>query len=240
MTLEGERDYGLGMDALATVCSCNTNGIMVWAWMLWWPYDLGRRTGLRFGHGCSGHRLLLEHERNYGLGMDALVTVCFWNTNGIVVWAWMLWSPEAVGDRAQKAWILSWSLHGWSAHYAMRGGSSDFEASEGPKLLLVPRPMHASSDGLRRMRIFHPLTSCRCHKQGRWKCGMCNGRAMQAKRSKMASWIHVVLMSYVRKLQKLRNGTLGKPGMSQNRQPRGQVLRNPSQFTGRTCHICLR
>ena len=27
----------------------------------------------RFGHGCSGERMLLEHERNYGLGMDALV-----------------------------------------------------------------------------------------------------------------------------------------------------------------------
>ena len=83
-----------------------------------------------FGHGCSGHRLLLEHERNYGLGI------------------WMLWSPEAVGDCAQKAWILSWSLHGWSAQYAVRGGSSDFEASEGPKLLLVPRrPVPMGSGG---------------------------------------------------------------------------------------------
>ena len=25
--------------------------------------------------------MLLEHERNYDLGMDALVTVCSWNTN---------------------------------------------------------------------------------------------------------------------------------------------------------------
>ena len=37
-----------------------------------------------------GHRIFLEHERNYKLGMDALVTVFFWNTNGIMVWAWML------------------------------------------------------------------------------------------------------------------------------------------------------
>ena len=44
-----------------------------------------------FGHGCSGQRVLLEHERNYGLGMDALVTVCFRNTNVLMVWAWMLW-----------------------------------------------------------------------------------------------------------------------------------------------------
>ena len=42
------------------------------------------------GRGCSGERMLLEHERNYGLGMDALVGVCSWNTNGIMVWAWML------------------------------------------------------------------------------------------------------------------------------------------------------
>ena len=55
----------------------------------------------RFGHGCSGHRMLLEHERNYDLGMDALVTVCSWNTNGIMIWAWMLWSPYALGTRTE-------------------------------------------------------------------------------------------------------------------------------------------
>ena len=35
--------------------------------------SLGPRTELLwFGHGCSGHRMLLEHERNYyGSGMDA-------------------------------------------------------------------------------------------------------------------------------------------------------------------------
>ena len=32
--------------------------------------------------------MLLEHERNYGFGMDALVTVCFSNTNGIMVLAY--------------------------------------------------------------------------------------------------------------------------------------------------------
>ena len=46
----------LGMDALVTECSWNTN-------VLW------------FGNGCSGHRML---------GMDALVTECSWNTN--VLW----------------------------------------------------------------------------------------------------------------------------------------------------------
>ena len=48
-----------------------------------------------FGHGCSGHRMLSNHERYYGFGMDALVSVCSWNTNGTIVWAWMLWSPHA-------------------------------------------------------------------------------------------------------------------------------------------------
>ena len=74
MLLEHERNYDLGMDALGTVCSWNTNGIMIWAWMLWEPYALGTRT-------------------NYDLGMDALGTVCSWNTNGIMIWAWMLWEP---------------------------------------------------------------------------------------------------------------------------------------------------
>ena len=37
--------------------------------------------------------MLLEHERNYDVGMDALGTVCSVNTNGIMIWAWMLWEP---------------------------------------------------------------------------------------------------------------------------------------------------
>ena len=67
MLLEHERNYDLGMDALGTVCSWNTN----------------------------------EHERNYDLGMDALGTVCSGNTNGIMIWAWMLWEPYAVGTRTE-------------------------------------------------------------------------------------------------------------------------------------------
>ena len=81
--------------------------------MLWSPHPLGTRKELCFGHGCSGHpelwfghgcsghRMLLEHERNYGLGMDALVTVCSWNTNRIMVWAWMLWSLYGLGTRKE-------------------------------------------------------------------------------------------------------------------------------------------
>ena len=68
MLVEHER-YDLGMDALATVCSWNTIGIMIWAWMLWSPY--------------------------------ALVSGCLWNTNGIMIWAWMLWSPYALGTRSE-------------------------------------------------------------------------------------------------------------------------------------------
>ena len=140
MLLEHERKYGLGMDALVTVCFWNTNGIMVWAWMLWSPYALGTRTEFWFGHGCFGHRMLLEHEQNsgtrteiYGLGMDALVTVCPWNTNGIMVSAWMLWSPYALGTRTEVIYglgmdalvmvcsrntngILIWAWILWSPH----------------------------------------------------------------------------------------------------------------------------
>ena len=91
MHLEHERNYGLGMDSLVSVCTWNTNGLMVWAWILWWAYALGTRTDLWFGHGFSRERMHLEHERTYGLGMDSLVSVCTWNTNGLMVWAWILW-----------------------------------------------------------------------------------------------------------------------------------------------------
>ena len=97
-----KRYNGLGTDALVAVCSWNTNVIMVWACTFWSPYSLGTRALLWFGHECSGHRTLVEHEQcsglgmvalvtvcsrnanviNYGLGMEALVTVCSWNMNG--------------------------------------------------------------------------------------------------------------------------------------------------------------
>ena len=69
MLSEHERSYGLGTDALVIVCSRSTNVIMAWAWMLWSSYALGARTLLWSGHGCSGHRMLSEHERYYGHGM---------------------------------------------------------------------------------------------------------------------------------------------------------------------------
>ena len=80
MLFEHERNYALGMDALVTVCSSNTNGIMVWAWMLWSPCALRTRTEFWFGHACSGHRR--QH-------------------NAIIVWAWMLWSTYALGAQME-------------------------------------------------------------------------------------------------------------------------------------------
>ena len=56
MLSKHERYYGLGMDALVTVCSRNTNAIMVWAWLL------------------RGDRMLLEQELYHGLGVDALAS----------------------------------------------------------------------------------------------------------------------------------------------------------------------
>ena len=82
MLSEHERYYGLGMDALASVCSrkakviivwamdalisvCsgNANVMVVWAWMLWSAYALGTPTLFWFGHGCFGQRMRSEHER---------------------------------------------------------------------------------------------------------------------------------------------------------------------------------
>ena len=62
---------GLGMDALVIVCPGNMHVIVGGAWMLLLSYALGTRTLLWFGHGCSGYRLLSEHERSYGLGVGA-------------------------------------------------------------------------------------------------------------------------------------------------------------------------
>ena len=46
-------------------------------------------------------KALLEHERNYDLGLDALVIVCSGNTNETMVWARMLWSSYALGTRTK-------------------------------------------------------------------------------------------------------------------------------------------
>ena len=47
--------------------------------------------------------MLSKHEHHYGLGMDALVTVCSRNANVIIVWVWMPErSPAALSCPATK------------------------------------------------------------------------------------------------------------------------------------------
>ena len=75
------QDSGCRPSALVTGRTGNTKVLVVWAWMLWLSDARGTRTFLWFGHGCSGYRMLREHERYYGLGMGALVTGCIRNTN---------------------------------------------------------------------------------------------------------------------------------------------------------------
>ena len=85
MLLEHAQKNALAMDAQINIC-----------------YALGTRTELCFGHGCSGDCMLLEHKWNYGWGVDAQVTIGSWNTNGIMVWAWMLRSLYALGTRTES------------------------------------------------------------------------------------------------------------------------------------------
>ena len=78
----------MGMDALVTVCSWKLNVFMVWAGCS----VHGTQSNLNIimvSAWMLGDRMLLEHERYYGLGMDALVTMCSWNTNVVLVWTWM-------------------------------------------------------------------------------------------------------------------------------------------------------
>ena len=64
--------------------------------------------------------MLLEHEGDYGLGMDVKVTVCSWNTKEIMVWAWMQREPYALGAEHDgnyglgmdvKVTVCSWSTN---------------------------------------------------------------------------------------------------------------------------------
>ena len=67
-----------------SVSLCSQTAV-VWAWMHWLANAVGTRTETWFGHGCSGDLKLLEHEREYGLGMDALVSLCSSDKKGIMV-----------------------------------------------------------------------------------------------------------------------------------------------------------
>ena len=97
MLLGHERKYGLA-GALVSVCSWDAKGSMVWA---------------------SGQRVLLEHARNYGLGMDALVSICSCDTNGIMVWARMLFQRMLLGHERNYGLgldalvsVCSWDMRG--------------------------------------------------------------------------------------------------------------------------------
>ena len=78
MLVEPARKYGLGMDALVSVCSWNMSGL-----------PTAPQQNPPAERPCR--------VRATGLGMDALLTVCSWNPNGIMVWAWMLWLASALG-----------------------------------------------------------------------------------------------------------------------------------------------
>ena len=76
MLVEHERYYSLGMVALFIVCSV----IVCFGTrtLLWFGHGCAivcsRNTNVYgvHGHGCTCSRMLSEHERDYGLGMDAL------------------------------------------------------------------------------------------------------------------------------------------------------------------------
>ena len=141
MLLEHERYHGLGMHALATVCSRNTNVIMLWAWAHRQPYALGTRTLSRFGHGCSGNRMLLEHERYHGLGMHALATVCSRNTNVIMVWAWAHRQPYALGTRTLSCFghgrIANRMLSEHERYHALGMGASPTVCSRNTNVFML-------------------------------------------------------------------------------------------------------
>ena len=77
MLLQHEGDYGLGMDVKVTVCSWN-KGLGMDAMVT----ALRTRRQFWFGHECNGNRMLLEHGRDNGLGMDVKETVCSWKHAG--------------------------------------------------------------------------------------------------------------------------------------------------------------
>ena len=104
---------------------------------------LGTRKLLCFGHGCSGSPYGLETRTLLWLEHGCSGDRTPWNTNGI-----MEFGMNAVGTRTQRGRMLSWSPHGCSAKNAMRGGSSNFEASEGPKARFLPsRPVPMGTGG---------------------------------------------------------------------------------------------
>ena len=69
--------------------------------------------------------MLWEHLRYHGLGMDALVSVCSWHTNVIMVRAWMLWSAYALRTHA-----ISWFEHGCLSQRMLSGTNDIMDATK--------------------------------------------------------------------------------------------------------------
>ena len=59
---------------MVTVCSWKTKSMLL-------------------GYGRTGNRMHSEHDTYYDLSTHALGPVCSWNTNVIMVWAWLLADP---------------------------------------------------------------------------------------------------------------------------------------------------
>ena len=101
-TLFEHEYYGSGMDAQVTL----TRTVLWFAWMLWsmlWsPYALGTRTAFWLGHDALV--TVCSWNTNAIMVWDALATVCSFNMNVIMVWAWMLCGPYALGTRTSKIW----------------------------------------------------------------------------------------------------------------------------------------
>ena len=116
---------GLGMDAVVSFRTRNTNVIMVWDWMLWCSHALGRQTLLLFGLGF-------------------LVIRCTQNTNVSMVWAWMTWLSRALGTRT-----LLWFGHGcpgYPTHSTLNNMMRGIRSISGPRntsnVWFVPRRPH--------------------------------------------------------------------------------------------------
>ena len=75
------------------------------------------------------HSLRRPAGCQYGSEVDVLGKRMQVGSMLFLVLAWMLWEAE----RRRGGW------HGCSPNNVMRGGANDFEGSEAPKVLFVPR-----------------------------------------------------------------------------------------------------
>ena len=91
--LEHQCYYGLGMDALLTVCTWNTNVMMVLA------TECSENVAVCWGLGCGDNQMQIEQGYYHGVGMDAPITGWSWSMDVVMAFARMLWHPSGVGAR---------------------------------------------------------------------------------------------------------------------------------------------